>query len=426
MTDILTLDGLDGYREPRVGEYYLTAKPVAGRDLRLDGAIYNNTDYPAVASRLAAPFKPPSVLGPLTTTTFNLPSTPYWRRNPQTGTIILFDRNGSFSRIHRTTNNGASWTEVSLPLPGGNYLRDLAFGKDGVVIATSSNTAYIYKSVDDGASFALVAGNIIGITLTYAPGVASDMQGNWCIVCMNSGQLRVTRSSNNGASWATTTYQMQVGASSLYARAAAANMLLTWADVGFVAAIPTNYGVYDSWTDTTTTYSYDAKVVVNELSTASVYYPAQISSLPALQFIEGFGLFSGINILGGNTITGSSVNGVGQQFRSGDHVYVGGYNSSQLPWVFALKPAAASGGSASWIDAIALPIPAGVSTWTNVAPTGTGMLLIGRNTSQNLVTTTIDMSSLQGKFQMPRGESVLTAPAAGGSLSQLELVLRAK
>lgn len=103
---------------------------------------------------------------------------------------------GSFAQMRRSIDNGVTWAAIDQDF-GGSGVRGLAASGAGVWVAACGD-GKLARSADHGQTWNLISHGISEIATASVNAIATDRAGVWVAVTSN---LRVLRSTDNGLTW---------------------------------------------------------------------------------------------------------------------------------------------------------------------------------------------------------------------------------
>lgn len=199
----------------KIGDAILTARDMDASYLPLAGGTYLQSAYPllfaevgligAVSGDVWSQVMPVGTIGPFKAV-----------KRGKDGVLIAISVNLATSTYYRSTDNGATWTPLTLTSAIGNstsICRAVSTDEKGVwVIPTYSTSATpnenIARSTDNGLTWTNVRNAAITDSI-YAKSCETDANGTW-IIAGGVLDLRTLRSVDNGLTW--TRVQYAVGA----------------------------------------------------------------------------------------------------------------------------------------------------------------------------------------------------------------------
>lgn len=102
--------------------------------------------------------------------------------------------------VYKSTNNGASWVAISLPVNGTSAIRELAISKTNPNIMFASSGALIFKSSNGGVNWTNVTVGLPNRTITSVYIHPSD-ENIVLLTFSGFGTDKVYKSTNGGSSW---------------------------------------------------------------------------------------------------------------------------------------------------------------------------------------------------------------------------------
>lgn len=167
---------------------------------------------------------------------------------------------GSFAQMRRSIDNGVTWAAIDQDF-GGSGVRGLAASGAGVWVAACGD-GKLARSADHGQTWNLISHGISEIATASVNAVATDRAGVWVAVTSN---LRVLRSTDNGLTWAVQSPLITTG---LGWRAVATDRAGVWVitgDVPHKELRSTDNGA--TWVELNTGYSDASSMMGSSVST---------------------------------------------------------------------------------------------------------------------------------------------------------------
>ncbi|MFO7524610.1 MAG: T9SS type A sorting domain-containing protein [Ignavibacteriaceae bacterium] len=103
-------------------------------------------------------------------------------------------------RVYKSTNNGGSWTAISINVNGSSAVREMAQSKSNPNIMFATSGSQVFKSSDEGATWSNVTSGLPNRTITSVYVHPTDSNQVF-LTFSGFSTAKVYKSTNGGASW---------------------------------------------------------------------------------------------------------------------------------------------------------------------------------------------------------------------------------